>query len=98
MKCASRDQAWTIRQDAHKVVVPVNGSLRSNNIEVLRDAVLTGLGVGLLPDWLVQDVTYRGNAGDVARVVGRGAQRVQFGLYRALSSESSRIAPCGDFP
>lgn len=50
-----RDQVWTFRQDAHKVVVPVNGSLRSNNIEVLRDAVLAGLGVGLLPDWLVQD-------------------------------------------
>lgn len=53
-----REQVWTFRppaagQDAQKVVVPVQGSLRSNNIEVLRDAALSGLGIGLLPDWLV---------------------------------------------
>jgi DNA-binding transcriptional LysR family regulator len=33
------------------VVVPVNGPLRANNSEVLREAVLGGLGLGLLPDF-----------------------------------------------
>ncbi|VCU68331.1 HTH-type transcriptional regulator DmlR [Pigmentiphaga humi] len=31
--------------------VPVQGPLRANNSEVLRDAVLDGLGIGLLPDF-----------------------------------------------
>lgn len=36
---------------AEQVVVPVQGPLRANNSEVLREAVLAGLGVGLLPDF-----------------------------------------------
>ena len=49
-------QSWSfVRDSARKgaapVVVPVNGPLRANNSEVLREAVLGGLGVGLLPDF-----------------------------------------------
>ncbi len=36
---------------AERVVVPVDGPLRANNSEVLREAVLGGLGIGLLPDF-----------------------------------------------
>ncbi|RZT43003.1 LysR family transcriptional regulator [Cupriavidus agavae] len=54
----SREQVWAFREsgaekDASKLVVPVQGPMRSNNIEILRDAALAGLGIGLLPDWLV---------------------------------------------
>jgi DNA-binding transcriptional LysR family regulator len=35
------------------VEVTVNGHLRANDSEVLRDAALTGLGIALLPTWLV---------------------------------------------
>jgi DNA-binding transcriptional LysR family regulator len=45
----------TARKGAHKpaeqVIVTVNGPLRANNSEVLRDAVLGGAGIGLLPDF-----------------------------------------------
>ncbi|HWP11752.1 MAG TPA: LysR family transcriptional regulator [Ramlibacter sp.] len=49
-------QSWSFereggRKAAEKVVVPVNGPLRANNSEVLREAVLGGLGIGLLPDF-----------------------------------------------
>lgn len=49
-------QSWSfvregVRRNAEQVVVPVNGPLRANNSEVLRDAVLGGLGLGLLPDF-----------------------------------------------
>jgi DNA-binding transcriptional LysR family regulator len=49
-------QSWSfvregMRKNAEQVVVPVNGPLRANNSEVLRDAVLGGLGLGLLPDF-----------------------------------------------
>ena len=36
---------------AERVVVAVDGPLRANNSEVLREAVLGGLGIGLLPDF-----------------------------------------------
>ena len=39
------------RKPAERVVVPVNGPLRANNSEVLREAALAGLGIGLLPDF-----------------------------------------------
>ena len=49
-------QSWTFertvpRKPAERVVVPVNGPLRANNSEVLREAALAGLGIGLLPDF-----------------------------------------------
>lgn len=49
-------QSWSFeREGARKtmdsVIVAVNGPLRANNSEVLREAVLGGLGIGLLPDF-----------------------------------------------
>lgn len=49
-------QSWSFvrdaaRKPAEQIVVPVNGPLRANNSEVLREAVLGGLGLGLLPDF-----------------------------------------------
>ncbi len=49
-------QSWSFeREGARKapetVIVSVNGPLRANNSEVLREAVLGGLGIGLLPDF-----------------------------------------------
>jgi DNA-binding transcriptional LysR family regulator len=48
-------QSWSFERGsgrkAERVVVNVNGPLRANNSEVLREAVLGGLGIGLLPDF-----------------------------------------------
>lgn len=49
-------QSWSFeregaRKAAERVIVNVNGPLRANNSEVLREAVLEGLGIGLLPDF-----------------------------------------------
>ncbi|HEY0825689.1 MAG TPA: LysR family transcriptional regulator [Ramlibacter sp.] len=48
-------QSWSFERGsgrkAERVVVAVDGPLRANNSEVLREAVLGGLGVGLLPDF-----------------------------------------------
>jgi len=39
------------RKSAERVGVNITGSLKANNSEVLRDALLAGLGIGLLPDF-----------------------------------------------
>lgn len=48
-------QSWSFEREGgrkpERVLVPVNGPLRANNSEVLREAVLGGAGIGLLPDF-----------------------------------------------
>jgi DNA-binding transcriptional LysR family regulator len=48
-------QSWTFEtgsgRRAERVVVAVHGQLRANNSEVLREAVLGGAGIALLPDF-----------------------------------------------
>jgi DNA-binding transcriptional LysR family regulator len=49
-------QSWSFervgaRKAVETVIVAVNGPLRANNSEVLREAVMGGLGIGLLPDF-----------------------------------------------
>lgn len=51
-------QSWSFERaagrsgrKAERVAVAVNGPLKANNSEVLRQAVIDGLGIGLLPDF-----------------------------------------------
>lgn len=47
-------QRWTfVQQDKPNEHVEVEGRLRANNSDVLREAVLSGLGIALLPQWLI---------------------------------------------
>ncbi len=51
------DRIWRFissANDKQTETVRVNGSLRANNSAILRDAVLGGIGIGLLPRWLVE--------------------------------------------
>jgi DNA-binding transcriptional LysR family regulator len=43
------------RKSSERISVPVSGPLRANNSEVLREAVLGGIGIGLLPDFTAAD-------------------------------------------
>ena len=45
------DDAGTASVEPERCGVPVQGPLRANNSEVLRDAALAGLGIALLPDF-----------------------------------------------
>lgn len=47
---------------AEQVGVQVSGSLKVNNSEVLRDALLAGLGIGLLPDFSLPPANAQGQA------------------------------------
>lgn len=49
-------QRWSFdrqlpRKQVERVDVPVSGPFKANNSELLREAVLAGLGIGLLPDF-----------------------------------------------
>lgn len=57
----SKQQVWTFQKDGEETRVPIEGRFKSNNAEVLREVVLSGGGVALLPDWLVDDDIDSGN-------------------------------------
>ncbi|MGN6829267.1 LysR family transcriptional regulator [Paucibacter sp. M5-1] len=42
---------WLFERAGERLKVPVQGPLRAGNSEILRDAVLSGLGIALLPDF-----------------------------------------------
>jgi DNA-binding transcriptional LysR family regulator len=52
---ANPDSVWHLRADGADVAVPVRGTLRVNDDEVAWQAVRAGLGVSLLPTFIVGD-------------------------------------------
>jgi DNA-binding transcriptional LysR family regulator len=57
---------------AERVGVNIRGSLKANNSEVLREALLAGLGIGLLPDFSLPPANADANAdADVASALVR---------------------------
>lgn len=44
---------WQFTKDGAESVVEIRGPMRTNAVYALRDAAVAGLGVALLPDWLV---------------------------------------------
>ncbi len=56
-----RTQTWRFMQGGREHLVDVRGPLRANAPHALRDACVAGLGVALLPAWLVADDRARGD-------------------------------------
>ena len=55
-------QSWSFekavgRKRGERVSVPVGGPFKANNSEVLRSAIVGGLGIGLLPDFSAADLS-----------------------------------------
>lgn len=98
----ARDQVWRFRQDdaGDATSVPVGGTFRSNNIEVLRDMALAGAGLALLPDWLVDADIAAGRLtvlfGDWS-VTPNQSNSVVTALYLPNQRGSRRIAAFLDF-
>jgi DNA-binding transcriptional LysR family regulator len=52
---------WKLSKDDSIFTIPIAGILCSNNGEVLRDAAVKGLGISLLPEFIVRDALHRGD-------------------------------------
>lgn len=48
-------QSWVFTREGHTEKVGVNGRLTANSLDILREGVLNGQGIALVPTWLVQD-------------------------------------------
>lgn len=92
-------QSWTFERGggrrAERVAVRVDGPLRANNSEVLRTAVLGGLGLALLPDFSAADHL---GAGQLVQVLPQWRPLGTFGdgIYaiRPWSPQVPRAVQC----
>jgi DNA-binding transcriptional LysR family regulator len=92
-------QSWSFEREGRKpgepVIVPVHGPLRANNSEALREAVLGGLGIGLLPDFSAAGHLA---PGDLVRVLPQWRPRGFFGdrifAIRPWSAHVPRAVHC----
>lgn len=84
--------------DLERIGVSVAGSLKANNSEVLRDALLAGLGIGLLPDFSIPGVSSQTGAAPLVevlpdwRVQGFFADRIY--ALRPWSAQVPRAVQC----
>jgi DNA-binding transcriptional LysR family regulator len=52
---------WTFQGDGGPVVVNVSGRIRTDNPDVYREIILRGLGIGVVPAWLMHEELRAGN-------------------------------------
>ncbi len=58
---ASRTQTWRFWRGSREHRAEVRGPLRMNALQGLRDACIAGLGIAILPSWLVAEARARGD-------------------------------------
>ena len=77
---ASRS-TWRLRNADLATEVEVNGSLHVNNAEMLRQAALQGLGLALLPGWLIQQDLDQGRLAPVLAEYQANPGEMDVGIY-----------------
>lgn len=102
----SADRTWRFARDGREESVRVRGPLRANDSETLKAAALKGLGLLLMPTWLVGKELADGTLCPVlpewTAEVGRGAASVQsdagiFALYLPDRKGSAKVRTFVDF-
>ncbi len=96
----SNPPVWTFCRKGEEVRVPVSGRFRSNNAEVLRELALADGGIGLLPDWMVDEDVQAGKLTslfDDWTVNPNRASSAITALYLPNQRGSRRIAAFLDF-
>lgn len=59
-RLATRNK-WHFLHDKKEIVVTVNGRFETNNSEGVREAVKSGLGIGVVPSWLLSNEIQQGD-------------------------------------
>jgi DNA-binding transcriptional LysR family regulator len=93
-------QSWSFeklgsRRRGERVSIPVGGPFKANNSEVLRAAIIGGLGIGLLPDFSLSDELESGALQPVLpdwRPVGFFGDRIY--AIRPGATRASRAVEC----
>lgn len=77
-------EEWNLTEDGHSKNIGVTGSLSTNNGEVLKQAVIQGVGIALLPRFIAQAEI---DSGDLT-IILKAYQPEAYGLYAIRPSRS----------
>ena len=93
---ANPDSVWHLRADGADIAVPVRGTLRVNDDEVAWQAVRAGLGVSLLPTFIVGDDLKSGHLQAVLTQY-LPSERTLYALYLPNRHLSAKVRVFIDF-
>lgn len=88
---------WTLRRGTHKQSVQVAGMFETDEMEVVRAAVASGLGIGILPLYMVSDALRRGELVPLLRQYRVLPESSIYLVYLPNRTLSSRVRALIDF-
>jgi len=83
---------WQVRENGVVRTLRVRGRLQASDGWFLRDAVVAGLGIGLLPGWMVQEELRMGTAMPVLPDIDIAPLTFDQGVY-AVFSKTPKVTP-----
>jgi DNA-binding transcriptional LysR family regulator len=88
---------WTLRRDRKKYSVPVAGVFETDEMDAVRAAVTAGLGIGILPIYMVGDALRRGKLVPLLRQFQVVPENAIYLVYLPNRTLSSRVRVLIDF-
>jgi DNA-binding transcriptional LysR family regulator len=88
---------WTLRRDGERFTVPVSGVLETDEVDVARAAVATGMGLSFLPLYLVADDLRQGRLVPLMRQFQILPESAIYLVYLPNLTLSSRVRALIDF-
>ena len=88
---------WTLRRDRRKYSVQVAGVFETDEMDVVRAAVAAGLGIGILPVYMVGDALQQGQLVPLLRQFQVVPESAIYLVYLPNRTLSSRVRVLIDF-
>jgi DNA-binding transcriptional LysR family regulator len=88
---------WTFRRDGRKNSVPVAGVFQTDEMDAVRAAVAAGLGIGILPVYMVGDALQQGQLVPLLRQYQVVPESAIYLVYLPNRTLSSRVRALIDF-
>jgi len=89
--------AWTFRRENRKVSVPVSGMFETDDMDAVRAAVASGLGIGILPLYMVSEALQQGRLVPLLRSYQVLPESAIYLVYLPNRSLPSRVRALIDF-
>jgi DNA-binding transcriptional LysR family regulator len=92
----STGNEWVFQRGSEAQKVRVNGNFSANNSEVLREAILSGIGIGVAPNWLFGQEFHAGEVRAVLREFSPPPLPIQV-VYPSRHLQSAKVRAFVEF-
>ena len=93
----TRKGVWTFRRDKNKDSIPVTGSFETDDMDAVRAAVISGMGIGILPAYMASDALRQGQLVPLLRKYQVLPESAIYLVYLPNRTMSSRLRTLIDF-